>query len=92
MQRVWAQARLKPNRLDRYMTSNDPLFEQKAADIIGLYIIRRSPRQCSLWMRRPPFELWTGSIRRCRYRRDAPSGRALSTTATALSGCMLLWR
>ena len=29
---VWAQARLKPQRLDRYMASNDPLFEQKAAD------------------------------------------------------------
>jgi transposase len=38
VQRVWAQARLKPHRLDRYMASNDPWFEQKAADIIGLYM------------------------------------------------------
>jgi transposase len=38
VQRVWAQARLKPHRLDRYMASNDPLFEQKVADIIGLYM------------------------------------------------------
>lgn len=38
VQRVWAQARLKPHRLDRYMASNDPRFEQKAADIIGLYM------------------------------------------------------
>ncbi len=38
VQRVWAQARLKPHRLDRYMASNDPLFERKAADIIGLYM------------------------------------------------------
>jgi transposase/transposase-like protein len=38
VQRVWAQARLKPHRLDRYMASNDPLFEKKAADIIGLYM------------------------------------------------------
>ena len=38
VQRVWAQARLKPHRLDRYMASDDPRFEQKAADIIGLYI------------------------------------------------------
>ena len=35
MQRVWAQTRLKPPRLDRYMASNDPRFEEKAADIIG---------------------------------------------------------
>jgi transposase len=38
VQRVWTQARLKPHRLDRYMASDDPRFEQKAADIIGLYM------------------------------------------------------
>jgi transposase len=38
VQRVWAQTRLKPHRLDSYMASNDPHFEEKAADIIGLYM------------------------------------------------------
>jgi len=38
VQRVWAQMRLKPHRLDGYMASNDPQFEEKAADIIGLYM------------------------------------------------------
>ncbi len=38
VQRVWAQSGLKPHRLDRYMASNDPQFEEKAADIIGLYL------------------------------------------------------
>ncbi len=38
VQRVLAQAKLPPHRLDRYMASNDPHFEQKAADIIGLYM------------------------------------------------------
>ena len=36
--RVWAKHGLKPHRLERYMASNDPKFEAKAADIIGLYI------------------------------------------------------
>jgi len=36
--RVWAKHRLKPHRLDRYLASNDPEFESKAADIIGLYM------------------------------------------------------
>ena len=36
--RVWQEAGLKPHRLDRYMASNDPDFESKAADIIGLYL------------------------------------------------------
>jgi transposase len=36
--RVWREAGLKPHRLERYMASNDPDFERKAADIIGLYL------------------------------------------------------
>ena len=38
VQRVLAQAKLRPHRLDHYMASNDPEFESKAADIIGLYM------------------------------------------------------
>ena len=36
--RVWRKHGLKPQRIERYMASNDPDFEQKAADIIGLYL------------------------------------------------------
>jgi transposase len=36
--RIWAKHGLKPHRLDRYMASNDPDFETKAADVIGLYL------------------------------------------------------
>ena len=36
--RVWRRAGLKPHRLERYMLSTDPEFEQKAADVIGLYL------------------------------------------------------
>jgi transposase len=38
VQRILTQARLKPHRLERYLASNDPHFESKAADIIGLYM------------------------------------------------------
>src|ERR1700694_539767 len=38
VQRILAQAQLKPQRLERYMARNDPDFESKAADIIGLYL------------------------------------------------------
>ena len=38
VQRIWATARLRPHRLERYMTSEDPDFERKAVDIIGLYL------------------------------------------------------
>lgn len=36
--RAWREAGLKPHRLERYMASDDPDFESKAADIIGLYM------------------------------------------------------
>ena len=36
--RVWREAGLKPHRLERYLASDDPDFERKAADIIGLYL------------------------------------------------------
>lgn len=36
--RVWHKHALKPHRLEGYMASNDPNFETKAAEIIGLYL------------------------------------------------------
>src|ERR1700674_5477167 len=36
--RVWKEAGLKPHRLERYMASDDPEFETKAADMLGLYL------------------------------------------------------
>ena len=36
--RIWAKHGLKPHRLEGYIASNDPDFESKAADIIGLYL------------------------------------------------------
>jgi transposase len=36
--RVWAEHGLQPHRLEHYMASDDPDFETKAADIIGLYL------------------------------------------------------
>src|SRR5438270_2161290 len=35
---VWKRANLKVHRIERYMASNDPNFEEKAADVIGLYV------------------------------------------------------
>lgn len=36
--RVWRQFGLQPHRSRSYMTSDDPEFEEKAADVIGLYV------------------------------------------------------
>ena len=36
--RIWAKHSIKPHLLAGYLTSNDPDFESKAADVIGLYL------------------------------------------------------
>src|SRR6202047_2620255 len=36
--RVWRRAGLKPHRIERYMASDDPEFELRAANISGLYV------------------------------------------------------
>lgn len=45
--RVWTKHGIKPHRLERYMVSNDPEFESKAADIIGLYL--NPPQQAAVF-------------------------------------------
>lgn len=45
--RTWREAGLKPHRLERYMASDDPDFESKAADIIGLYL--NPPRHAAVF-------------------------------------------
>src|SRR5712691_9422442 len=36
--RVWQKNGIQPHRMERYMASDDPDFEAKAADILGLYL------------------------------------------------------
>ena len=38
VQRIWRKHGVRPQRLERHMISNDPDFETKAADVIGLYL------------------------------------------------------
>lgn len=45
--RVWAKAGLQPFRRRHYMASDDPAFESKAADIIGLYL--KPPAQAAVF-------------------------------------------
>ena len=38
VRKAWERAGLQPHRFARYMQSDDPEFEPKAADVIGLYV------------------------------------------------------
>ncbi len=36
--RIWAEAGLKPHLMKGFKVSNDPMFEEKVTDIVGLYL------------------------------------------------------
>ena len=36
--RIWAEAGLKPHLVRRFKISNDPQFEEKVTDVVGLYM------------------------------------------------------
>jgi transposase len=38
VQRIWAEAGLKPHLVRRFKVSNDPQFEEKVTDVVGLYM------------------------------------------------------
>lgn len=38
VQRIWRKHGVRPHRLERHVISNDPDFETKAADVLGLYL------------------------------------------------------
>ena len=65
--RIWKEADLKPHRLERYMASNDPQFEQKAAAIIGLYLESAAKCRRVLCGRKERHSsAWTGWTAACR--------------------------
>ena len=38
VQKIWAVRGLKPHRVETFKLSNDPRFEEKLADVVGLYL------------------------------------------------------
>ena len=38
MQQVWSARGLKPHRVETFKLSNDPKFEEKLVDVVGLYL------------------------------------------------------
>jgi transposase len=38
VQRIWHDLGIKPHRVDTFKVSNDPAFEEKLTDVVGLYL------------------------------------------------------
>ena len=71
--RIWNDHNLKPWKVEAFKISNDPRFEEKLVDVVGLYMNHRSGRWCSALMRRHSARHWIGPSPACRC---APGARA----------------
>jgi hypothetical protein len=89
--RILSQARLQPHRLERYMASNDPDFETKAADIIGLYL--EPPQHAAVFCvdDKTAIQALDRLVRCFRSRRGEPSGTAPNTTGMERCPYMRPW-
>ncbi|MCU1295351.1 MAG: putative Transposase [Bryobacterales bacterium] len=66
------------------MASDDPEFERKAADIVGLYL--NPPQHAAVFcVRNRPFNRSTGLTRPCQCHQDAP--RATVSNTIAMEPC-----
>ena len=52
VQRIWSKNDLKPHRVKTFKLSNDPKFEEKFWDVIGLYLDPRPKPSCCAAMRK----------------------------------------
>ena len=83
MQRIWAEAGLKPHLTAKFKVSNDPQFEEKLTDIVGLYM---NPPDHALVLsvdEKSQIQASTARNRACRSRRVAAPRRRTTTSATA---------
>ena len=66
VQRIWDARGLKPHRIETFKLSNDPQFEDKLIDVVGLYLNPPRKRWCCAWTRRARSKPSTAPSRHCR--------------------------
>ena len=65
--RIWRDHELKPWKVDTFKISNDPLFEEKLVDVVGLYL--DPPERAVVFSFDEKTQCpgaWTAPSRRCR--------------------------
>jgi transposase len=86
---VWQRYDLQPHRVERFKLSNDPKFEEKVRDVVGLYVDPpdRAP-WCFAWMKRARSRPWTAPLPFCRYGQEYRSARPTTTSGTEPQRCL----
>jgi hypothetical protein len=66
VQRVWAARGLKPHLVKSFKLSNDPRFEGKLIDVVGLYLAPPDNAIVLCLDEKSSVHPWTAPSRRCR--------------------------
>ena len=72
--RIWRDHHLKPWRVETFKLSNDPRFEDKLIDVVGLYM--NPPERAAVFRastKRPRSRRWTAPSPACRSSRAGPA-------------------
>ena len=60
VQRIWSARGLRPHRVETFKLSNDPRFEEKLVDVVGLYL---NPPECGRRLNTPhPWPVEKGTL------------------------------
>jgi transposase len=88
VQRIWKAHGLKPHLTRSFKLLADPLFEQKVADVVGLYIwTRRKERWLCPSTRKAKSRRSIERSPACRRRKAAPGPRRTTTNGTGPLSC-----
>ena len=90
VQRIWSHNEIKPHRLETFKISNDPNFEEKFWDVIGLYLDPPERLWCSVATRRVSAKRWSAHNALFLCGRVTNSPRPMITSATAPSRSLQL--
>ncbi len=85
--RVWQRHDVQPHRVERFKLSNDPRFEEKVRDIVGLYLNPQIALWCCVWTGRARSKRWTAPRRFFPCGRACPNGKPTTTIGTAPQRC-----
>ncbi len=87
VQRAWQSRELQPHRVAHFKLSNDPHFEDKVRDVVGLYL---NPAERALVLcvdEKARFKPWIALRPCCRCAQACPNDGPMTTSAMAPPPC-----
>lgn len=91
VQRIWAANDIKPHLTRTFKLSNDPQFEAKFGDVIGLYINPPDKALVLCCDEKVRYRLWSAPSRDCHWGSAISARNRTIMSAMAPSLCSLRW-